>query len=169
MESEAKIFPLALQVAGVVIAAFGLCYVIRKHVLEWGVKIRLIAKTSNRPPVELEVVNLSRVSVQLKTLRVRRHNTQRTIKEFPLDHCIPDSDTRMINIHGQLNEYIWEKKIPSTAGFAAQGWQEQDELLDISLDFDSRPKAGKTRWVPIKIVIEVHPTFGSRVDRVEPI
>jgi len=168
MDSETQPFAeLALKVASAVIAAFGLAYVVRKHGLEWGVKLRFSVRPTREPPIEMQVLNLSKIAVQLRTLRVQRHAAKETIKEFPLDRLIPSEQAETVQIHDQLNEYIWEKRIDPAKPLAPAQWREERELLDVSLVFDSRAKTRNTRWVRIEIVIKVHPRYGSRVEGVK--
>jgi hypothetical protein len=152
---------------GAVIAALGLLYAIRAFRLNWGVRLLFRVKPAEQPPVEIEIVNHSKVLVQLKAIRVRRHSEKRAITELPLDYTLGTEQTGTVSISDQLNEYFWQQidsslKVPMT-----EEWQEQRELLDISLCFDSRARAGATDWVTFGIVRKVHPTHGGRVDRVE--
>lgn len=116
----------------------------------------------------MDVVNLSKVFVQLKAIRVRRYHVRQSVKEYPLDQGLESESTKTIQITGELNKYIWEQRVASATVPPAHEWREEPEFLEVSLGFECRAGTGKTDWVPTRIIVKIHPTFGRRVDRVQP-
>ena len=133
---------------------------------EWSLDLYVQIPETKGPPVRMRITNLGKASALVHTILVSRDSNVPRIK-FEVFQAIPHGESTEVSLQEALNEFVWEHVTRSKSVESSGEWFEQEVSLDVALGAHSAGRDSDTSAVRLQVVLRVHSTLGSRVDRIK--
>jgi hypothetical protein len=99
-------------------------------------------------------------------LMIRRDDQKQMLVQYPLSVPITAGEFVKVNIHSELNKFIWENTSDISIDKASQDWRKYTVNVDISVSFRSAEGEVRTSWLGLDTTILAHATYGRRVHKI---